>query len=255
MNYPFFKSSWDRYSPRRSYQYPYHVDPPYYSASTVTPIKFDYDEWATSKLKPRRFTVPVYDSPLREPEYRILITSLGNLHNSALLSRCEYQGDMPSNILGFIQGVFCQKIDSLEEFEGDYIGERKYEGNLAANWGFSSGAGVHSRVRESRKVVTCELVNLQEIVDVLITEKIMEGEANEGPVGPEQNGFGSNNTENSSMKICQEFARARRDAMEEEPVDRSLDQSRGKEQVSSLSNVELSEHDYGRNNGSMESGD
>eukprot|EP01018_Ginkgo_biloba_P012643 Gb_14940 [translate_table: standard] len=350
MDYPFFRRTWDRYSPRRSYQYPYHVDPPYYSASAVTPTKSDYDEWATPKLKPRRFTVPVYDSPLREPECGIPSTSLGHLHNSAPLSRSEYQGDMPSNSLGSIPVNFVSEStnDPRDEctFSGRSARKRvcpQMDENVAAVKiqalfrGFSvrksaplknlrvitqvrakmkeiwqrigdsqvvqllrqnekerlriteeimslllkldAIQGVHSIVRESRKAVTRELVNLQEIVDALIAGKSMEGEANEGPVGnceddhskfdseqpkfdseqhnflstfgnaqeeksmdshnttnehlqnegfessghmsigTEKNGFGSNNTKNSSMKNCQEFARALRDAMEEEPAD------------------------------------
>eukprot|EP01018_Ginkgo_biloba_P035399 Gb_09259 [translate_table: standard] len=379
MDYPFLRRSWDRYSPRRSYQYPYHAYPPYYSASAVTPTKSDYDEWATPKLKPkpRRFTVPLYDSPLAEPEYRIPNTSLGHPHNSAPLRRREYQGDMPIPIpVNFVskstndprdectfsgrsaqkrvhpqmdENVAAVKIQAL--FRGfsvrksaplknltvitqvranmkeisQRIGDSQVVQLLRQNekerlriteeimsllLKLDAIQGVHCIVRESRKAVTRELVNLQEIVDAIIAGKSMEGEANEGPVGSEtvedglskfdseqhnflsafcnaqeeksthsdntknehlqnegfessghmcigteQNGFSSNNTGNveNSMENCHEFVRALRDAMEEEPADGSLHQSGGREEVSSLSNAELSEHDYGRNTDCMES--
>ncbi|KAH9302681.1 hypothetical protein KI387_014264, partial [Taxus chinensis] len=64
--------------------------------------------------------------------------------------------------------------------------------------------GVNSFVRESRKAVTHELVNLQETIDDIIADKSMQARTTEAPVSSEREEESPNVNENAPVDACRE---------------------------------------------------
>jgi len=210
MEYPFFGRLWDRFPQRRSYHNPYSSHP--YAAATVTPTKPEYEYCGVPKTitvpvhgptnNPPQNSSSVIkgNSPLKpdsKPDSeapksssvvkkaaapRMDETSAATKMQSAFRGFSARKGS-PLKNLRVIRDVKAeaeairrrlsdrQVVESVLQNEKERL--KITEGIMSLLLKLDAIQGVNSFVRESRKAVIRELLNLQEMVDAIMAGKMI----------------------------------------------------------------------------------
>ncbi|KAH9297803.1 hypothetical protein KI387_029485, partial [Taxus chinensis] len=98
--------------------------------------------------------------------------------------------------------VDCHFVELIRRYEKERLKLTEFFMSLLLR--LDAILGVNSFVRESRKAVTHELVNLQETIDDIIADKSMQARTTEAPVSSEREEESPNVNENAPVDACRE---------------------------------------------------
>ncbi|GLJ48596.1 hypothetical protein SUGI_1025310 [Cryptomeria japonica] len=196
MDNPLFGGSWSRFPERRSYQRPHYCHPnPYAANSFATPVKSE----TTSKVKAKKIvSIPINFVDSETPKSKKAPAMDENTAavkiQSAFLGFCVRKS-RPLNKLRVIMKTKAEAAEIQRRVNDEHVVEliRRDEKERVkmTEWIMSlllrldEIQGVIPFVRESRKVVILELVNLEETVDDIIAAKPRQDAATEISVTPE----------------------------------------------------------------------
>ncbi|KAH9299149.1 hypothetical protein KI387_030831 [Taxus chinensis] len=222
MENPFFGGFWDRIPERRSYSRPHYYYPnPYAATSYATPVKSDYDYESATKIKPNRVvSIPVnFASSDAVKSASSAVRKQMDETTAAVKIQAAFRGfcvrkPQPLKKLRVIMKTNAEAAEIRRRLNDSHLvglirrDERERlkitECIMSLLLRLDAIQGVNSFVRESRKAVTRELVNLQETIDDIISGKSMQDMTTETPVNSEAEGECPNVEENAPVDCLQE---------------------------------------------------
>ncbi|KAH9299150.1 hypothetical protein KI387_030832 [Taxus chinensis] len=222
MENPFFGGFWERIPERRSYRPHYYYPNPYAATSYATPVKSDYDHHSATKIKPNSVvSIPV--NFVNSDSAKSVSAAAKNMAakkrmdetTAALKIQAAFRGfcvrkPQPLKNLRVIMKTKaeaaeiqrrisdCHAVELIRRDEKERL--KITESIMSLLLRLDAIQGVNSFVRESRKAVTRELVNLQETIDDIISGKSMQEITTEAPLNFEAEGECPNVEENDPVE-------------------------------------------------------